>query len=167
MRLNPSSVPYRLRRFAERREVFAEMRFEHPVIDLFFAAQRREERLAEIGMIQNRAESDVQNLARVEIVEQRREPVVGQARRVGRFGDLGGDVVAGPVNRVAFARESGYFAEEFRIDLRDGSQGFEVTRARGLEVNQFPRQPRGYRIDAEFIGAGMQAELIRPERLRD
>src|SRR5215510_6512983 len=107
--------------------MFAEMRFERLVIDLLVAAQRREERLAEIGMIQNRAESDVQNLARVEIVEQRREFVIGQAPRVRRFAYLGRNVIAGAVNRVALARKSGYFAEEFRIDLRDGSQGFEVT----------------------------------------
>src|SRR5882672_769919 len=142
------------------------MRFERPVVNFLVATQRREERLAEIGMIQNRTESDVQNLARVEVVEQRREIVVGQACRVRRFADLGGDVIAGAVNRVAFARESGYFAEKFRIDLRDGSQGFEVTRARCLEMNQFARQARGYRIDAEFVGPGMEAELIRAEGLR-
>src|SRR5215470_8419595 len=135
--------------------MFAEMRFERLVIDLFVAAQRREERLAEIMVIQNRAESDMQNLARVEIVEQRHEFVIGQAPRLRRFVDLGGDVIAGAVNRVALARESGYLAEEFRVDLRNGSQGFEVARARGLEVNQFTGQPRGDRIDAELVGAGM------------
>src|SRR5262245_3276361 len=143
------------------------MRFEHLVIDLLVAAKRLEERLAEIGMIQNRTESDVKNLAGVEIVEERSEFDVGQAPSVSRSVDLGGDVVAGAVNRVAFARESGYFAEELRRDLRDGSQGFEVTRARGLEMNQFTRKARGDRIYAELVGTGMEAELIRPEGLRD
>src|SRR5262245_14627042 len=115
MRLNPSSVPYSLLRFAERGEVLAEMRFEHPIVDFLIAAKRREERLTEIGMIQNRAESDVQYLARMEVVEQRHELVVGQFCRVRRFADLSGDVIAGAVNRVTFARESGYLAEEFRI----------------------------------------------------
>src|SRR5215470_6639863 len=146
--------------------MFAEMRFERPVIDLLVAAQRRKERPAEIGMIQNRAESDMQNLARVKIVEQRYEFVILQAPRLRRFVDLGGDVIAGAVNRVALARESRYLAEEFRRDLRDGPQGFEVARARGLEVNQFAGQPRGDRIDAELVGAGMEAELIRPEGFR-
>src|SRR5262245_55298997 len=112
--------------------MFSEMRFERLVIDLLVAAQRRKERLAEFRVIQNRAEGDVQNLARVEIVEQRHEFVIGQASRVRRFADLGGDVIAGAVNRVALARESGYLAEEFRVDLRDSSQRFEVARARGL-----------------------------------
>src|SRR5688572_33477740 len=118
-------------------------------------------------MSQDRTEGDMQNLARVEIVEQRREFAFGQAPRVRRFVDLGRYVIAGPVDRVAFARESGYLAEERRVDLRDGSQGFEVTRARGLEMNQVARQSRGDRINAELVGAGMKAELIRPEGFRD
>src|SRR5262245_37823941 len=123
------------------------MRFERPIINFLVATKRRKERLAEIGMIQNRAESDVQNLARMEVVEQRRELVVGQARRVRGLGDFGGDVIAGAVNRVAFAREGGYLAEEFRIDLSDGPQGFEVTGAGGLQMDEFARQARGDRID--------------------
>src|SRR5262245_79839 len=137
--------------------MFAEMRFQRLVIDLLVAAQRRKERLAEIVVIQNRAESDVQNLARVEIVEQRHEFVIGQAPRLRRFVDLGGDVIARAVNRVALARESGYLAEEFRVDLCDGSQGLEVARACGLEMNQFAGQPRSDRIDAELVRAGMEA----------
>src|SRR5262249_36358897 len=147
--------------------MFSEMRFDRPVIAPLVAAQRRKERPAKMGVIKNRAESDMQNLARVEIVEQRHEFVIGQAPRLRRFVDFGGDVIAGAVNRVALAGESGYLSEEFRVDLRNGSQGFEVARARGLEVNQFAGQPRGDRIDAELVGAGVKAELIRPEGFRD
>ena len=77
-------------------------------------------------MTQDRTESDMQNLARMEIVEQRREFAVGQAPRVRRPVNLGRNVIAGAVNRIAFTRESGYLAEEFRRDLGDGSLPFSA-----------------------------------------
>ena len=112
---------------------------------------------------QHGAEGDVEDLPGVEVLEQRREIGIRHASgfRCGRHGRR--HVVARPVLLVPTARERVDGSEQVRRHARDGPQRLEVTRARGLQVNQAAGVAGGDLVEAELVRAGVQADLVRPE----
>src|SRR3954463_9711119 len=82
----------------------------------------------------------------------------------GEGGDLrgrGGDVVAGSIGVEAADAVGGDFGEEVFVFAADGAEGFEVAGAGGFDVDEFAANPADDRVNAEFVGAAVDADFIR------
>src|SRR6185503_7353064 len=71
---------------SKRAQMPVEVLFQHLGVNLFVAAQGREERCTKRGVVQDRAKSYMQNLAAVETVEQRCQLVVWNRNGIGHLG---------------------------------------------------------------------------------
>ena len=143
------------------------MGFQYLVVSFLVLTQGRHKRLVKIDPRQNRSERDVQHLPAMEILQQFDQPVVAQTGGVGHFSQFGRDVVGGPVGVIPFAGESHNLTEQPRIDLGHGPQRLQVAGAGGFEMDQIAGLLGGDGIDAEFVGAGVQAEFVRAKGAGD
>ena len=106
----------------------------------------------------------MQHLTGVELVEQAGQLGICETHRIGNLGEIGRDMIAGSIDLVAPDGERRDLAEEGRVETCAHTQCLQVAGARGLEVYQSARVSSGDPVDAEFVRAGMQAELVGSQR---
>src|SRR5512136_1762441 len=71
-------------------------------------------------------------------------------------------MVRGAVHGIALYRKAEDVPEQSGIASGNGSERLKIAGAGRLRVDQVPRKPGGNGIDPEFIGTGVDAQLVRP-----
>lgn len=108
------------------------------------------------------AESHMQNLSRIVGIEETEKAFRRAVFRGRNLLEFCRDVIRCFVRVVPAAAEIENLAEQLRLFRGDGSQRFEITRARGFDVNMPELQRADRLIDAEFVAARMDSDLYGP-----
>ena len=154
--------------------MFGEMDVEQFAIERGVVAQDVEDRFFEglavgaFALGQDAAEGDVEELAAGDFVEVMF--FVFARGNFGEGGDLvgrGRDVIALAIGVEAADAVGGDFGEEVFVFAADGAEGFEVAGSGGFYVKEIAAEAADDWVDAEFIGAAVDADFVRAVRFGD